>query len=114
MFHDFLLGKIREKDPSKVWLKDESLGRVETFGRVAGSVAKMASAINKLGIAKDDVICMFCANYVEYWLLCLAGWSCGACIMPVNCEIDIEQLREQLVEARVTVRARLHYRHMAV
>eukprot|EP00094_Tigriopus_californicus_P002372 TCALIF_02290-PA protein Name:"Similar to 4cl2 Probable 4-coumarate--CoA ligase 2 (Dictyostelium discoideum)" AED:0.08 eAED:0.08 QI:10/0.81/0.83/0.91/0.90/0.83/12/272/929 len=99
-FHDFLLAKIKEKDPNKVWLKDVSLGRTETYGRVAGSVSKIASGLTKLGFGKRDVVCMCCSNYVEYWLLALAAWKCGGCVMPVNCEIDMDVLEEQLTEAK--------------
>ena len=39
---------------------------------------------------------MFCSNYVEYWLIALAAWSCGGCVMPVNCELEPEHLEKQL------------------
>ncbi len=42
---------------------------------------------------------MYCSNYVEYWILALAAWQCGGCVMPANCELDPRQLEEQLVEA---------------
>ena len=46
---------------------------------------------------------MFCSNYVEYWLIALAAWSCGGCIMPVNCELEPEHLRLQLGQAKAKV-----------
>ncbi len=104
-FHEYILQKIREKDPNKVWLKDVTLGRTETFGRVASSVAKMASGLNKIGFGARDVMCMYCSNYVEYWLLALAAWSCGGCVMPVNCELEVDQLERQLMAAEAKVRA---------
>ena len=38
---------------------------------------------------------MYCSNYVEYWTIALAAWSCGGCIMPTNCELDPRQLEDQ-------------------
>ena len=49
-----------------------------------------------VGFGKGDVLCMFCSNYVEYWLIALAAWSCGGCVMPVNCELEPEHLEKQL------------------
>ena len=40
-------------------------------------------------------MCMYCSNYVEYWTIALAAWSCGGCIMPTNCELDPRQLEDQ-------------------
>ena len=54
-------------------------------------MAKIASGLTKIGFGKKDVICMFCSNYVEYWLVALAAWSCGGCVMPVNCELEVGQ-----------------------
>ena len=94
---------MREKDGNKVWLKDATLGRAEKFGTVAASVAKIASGLTKIGFGPKDVICMYCSNYVEYWLITLAGWSCGGCVMPVNCELESDQLRLQLIEAEAKI-----------
>eukprot|EP00095_Tigriopus_kingsejongensis_P001553 maker-scaffold137_size321222-snap-gene-0.10 protein:Tk01553 transcript:maker-scaffold137_size321222-snap-gene-0.10-mRNA-1 annotation:"4-coumarate-- ligase-like" len=101
--HEFLLAKIKEKDPNKVWLKDVTLGRTETYGKVASNVDKIASGLTKLGFGKRDVICMCCSNYVEYWLVALAAWKCGGCVMPVNCEIEFDLLEEQVTEAKAKV-----------
>jgi long-subunit acyl-CoA synthetase (AMP-forming) len=38
-------------------------------------VNKIASGLTKLGFDKGDVICMFCSNYVDYWIIVLAAWS---------------------------------------
>ena len=46
---------------------------------------------------------MFCSNYVEYWLLTLAVWSCGGCVMPVNCEMEAAALQHQIVDAGAKV-----------
>jgi len=43
------------------------------------------------------VACMYCSNYVEYWLIALAVWSCGGCIVPANCESDSETMTEILL-----------------
>ena len=48
-------------------------------------------------------MCMFCSNYVEYWLLALAAWSCGGCVMPVNCELELDELEDQLEQAKAKV-----------
>ena len=37
-------------------------------------VNKLASGLTKLDFGKGDVICMFCSNYVDYWLIALAAW----------------------------------------
>ena len=65
--HEYLLGKIRSQDPGKIFLKDITLSRTETYGRVTTSVANISSGLNKIGFGQGDVICMYCANYVEYW-----------------------------------------------
>ena len=44
-FHEFLLKKIDEKPGDRVWLKDVSMGRVETFGGVKKTVMRVASGI---------------------------------------------------------------------
>ncbi len=59
-----------------------------------------------IGFGKEDVVCMFCSNYVEYWLVVLAAWTCGGCVMPVNCELEIEPLEQQLTLAKAKVRYR--------
>ena len=46
---------------------------------------------------------MFCSNYVEYWLISLAAWSCGGCVMPVNCELEVEPFEHQLTAAKAKV-----------
>ena len=86
-----------------MWIKDVSNGRFELFGNVPNAVTRIASGLTKLGYGKGDVICMFCSNYVEYWLIALAAWSCGGCVMPVNCELDPDHLEEQLNLAKAKV-----------
>ena len=103
LFHEFLLQKIDEKPGDKLWMKDVSNGRVENYGHVRKMVAKIASGLTKIGFKKSDVICMFCPNYVDYWLICLAAWSCGGCVMPVNCELEMSDFEQQLNEAKVKV-----------
>ena len=98
-----ILQKIREKPSDKVWIKDVSNGRCEVFGNVNSSVNKIASGLSKLGFGKGDVLCMFCSNYVEYWLIALAAWSCGGCVMPVNCELEPEHLEKQLKVTKAKV-----------
>ena len=46
--HDYLLQKIRAQNPQKVFLKDVTLGRTETFGHFAESVVKVASGLTKV------------------------------------------------------------------
>ena len=46
--HDYLLQKIRAQNPQKVFLKDVTLGRTETFGHFADSVVKVASGLTKV------------------------------------------------------------------
>ena len=99
--YEHLLAKIREKDPSKVWLKDVTSGRTETFGRVGQSVAKIASGLTKIGFGKKDVLCMYCSNYVEYWLIVLAAWSCGGCVMPINCELEVKKWIRTALNSKV-------------
>ena len=80
-----------------------SNGRFELFGNVNEAVTKIASGLFKLGFGKGDVLCMFSSNYVEYWLIALAAWSCGGCVMPVNCELEPEHLEHQLNMAKAKV-----------
>ena len=70
---------------------------------MAASVTKIASGLTKLGFGKRDVLTLGCSNYVEYWLIALAAWSCGGCVMPVNCEAEIEVLEDQLGQAKAKV-----------
>jgi len=46
---------------------------------------------------------MYCSNYVDFWLIVLAAWSCGGCVMPVNCELEVEHLEQEMTEAKVKV-----------
>ena len=103
-FHEFLLQKIDEKPEKKLWMKDVSNGRVEEFGNVRKKVSSVASALSKLGFKEKDVICMYCPNYVDYWLMSLATWTCGGCVMPVNCELEPDDLIQQLTDAKAKVR----------
>ena len=103
-FHEFILHKIREVSDDKLWMKDVSSWRVEYFGQVNQSVHKIASALTKIGLKKGDVVCMYCSNYVDYWLVVLAAWTCGACIMPVNCELEPNLLECQLSSVNAKVR----------
>ena len=41
---------------------------------------------------------MWTANFVEYWICCLAAWELGAAVMPVNCLIHTDKLATQLLE----------------
>ena len=84
-------------------MKDVSNGRVEEFGNVIPKVKSISSALSKLGLEEKDVLCMYCPNYVDYWLMCLATWSCGGCVMPVNCELEPEDLTQQLTDAAAKV-----------
>jgi acyl-coenzyme A synthetase/AMP-(fatty) acid ligase len=59
--------------------------------------------LTKLGFSKGDVLCMYCSNYVDYWLIVLAAWSCGGCVMPVNCELEVDALEMEITEAKVKV-----------
>ena len=56
--HDYLLQKIRAQNPQKVFLKDVTLGRTETFGHFADSVVKVASGLTKviIGDVLDDLL----------------------------------------------------------
>ena len=46
--HDYLLQKIRAQNPQKVFLKDVTLGRTETFGHFVDSVVRVASGLTKV------------------------------------------------------------------
>ena len=46
---------------------------------------------------------MYCSNYVEYWIVALAAWTCGGCVVPTNCEMEPELLEEQLMECKAKV-----------
>ena len=102
-FHEFILQKIREKPSDRIWIKDVSNGRYELFGNIPGAVSKIASGLSNLGFTKGDVLCMFCSNYVEYWLIALAAWTCGGCVMPVNCELEPKHLEKQLNETKAKI-----------
>ena len=102
-FHEFILQKIREKPSDRIWIKDVSNGRYELFGNIPGAVSKIASGLSNLGFTKGDVLCMFCSNFVEYWLIALAAWTCGGCVMPVNCELEPKHLEKQLNETKAKI-----------
>ena len=52
---------------------------------------------------KGDVLCMFCSNFVEYWLIALATWTCGGCVMPLNCEMEPKNLENQLTLGKAKI-----------
>ena len=81
-----------------MWLKDQTTGRSETFGEVSGHVASICAGLVDLGFSAGDVVCMWCSNYVEYWLVCLAVWELEGVILPVNCLISLDKLVGQLKE----------------
>ena len=89
-------------------MKDVSNGRVEEFGNVRKAVLSISSGLTKVGFQAKDVMCMYCPNYVDYWLMCLAAWSCGGCVMPVNCELEGDDFQQQISDAKVKVSIKLH------
>ena len=46
---------------------------------------------------------MFCSNFVEYWLIALATWTCGGCVMPLNCEMEPKNLENQLTLGKAKI-----------
>ena len=66
-------------------------------------MSNLEAGLGKLGVKTGSVVCMWCSNYVEYWLLCLAVWNLGATILPINCLTNTERLQEQLRETSTSV-----------
>ena len=66
-------------------------------------MTKIASGLTRLGFGKGDVLCMFCSNFVEYWLIALATWTCGGCVMPLNCEMEPKNLEYQLTLGKAKI-----------
>ena len=87
----------------RLWLKDQTTGRSETFGQVAGHVASISAGLVDLGFSAGDVVCLWCSNYVEYWLVCLAVWELGGVTLPVNCLIGLDKLVAQLKETGASI-----------
>jgi len=97
-FSKLILSSLAAQNADRVWLKDQTTGRSETFGEVSGHVASICAGLVDLGFSAGDVVCMWCSNYVEYWLVCLAVWELEGVILPVNCLISLDNLVGQLKE----------------
>jgi len=97
-FSKLILSSLSSQNPERIWLKDQTTGRSETFGEANRKVANVVASLKKLGIGEGSVVCMWSSNYVEYWLICLSVWELGGIILPVNCLTNTERLLEQLKE----------------
>ena len=53
----------------RVWLKDQTTGRSETFGEAGRHVTNVGAGLAKLGVGAGTVVCVWASNYVEYWLV---------------------------------------------
>ena len=84
-------------------MKDQTTSRSETAGGVADHVASLAAGLLELGFSAGDVVCLWCSNYVEYWLVCLAVWELGGVTLPVNCLISLDKLVAQMQETGVSI-----------
>ena len=87
----------------RLWLKDQTTGRSETFGQVKGHVESLCTGLVEIGVSAGDVVCVWCSNYVEFWLICLAVWELGGVTLGVNCLITHDKLIEQLKETGAAV-----------
>jgi len=97
-FSKLILSSLASQKADRLWLKDQTTGRSETFGQVAEHVASLSAGLADLGFSAGDVVCLWCSNYVEYWLVCLAVWELGGVVLPVNCLISLDKLAAQLKE----------------
>jgi acyl-coenzyme A synthetase/AMP-(fatty) acid ligase len=102
-FSRLILSSLAAQKPDRLWLKDQTTGRSETFGQVGDHVASIAAGLLELGFSPGDVVCLWCSNYVEYWLVCLAVWELGGATLPVNCLISLDKLEAQLKETGVSM-----------
>jgi len=102
-FSKLILSSLASQKPDRLWLKDQTTGRTEKFGEVGGHVSSLCTELQDLGVCPGDVVCLWCSNCVEYWLLCLAVWEIGAVTLPINCRMDRSKLEEQLKETGASV-----------
>jgi len=102
-FSRLILSSLAAQKPDRLWLKDQTTSRSETAGGVADHVASLAAGLLELGFSAGDVVCLWCSNYVEYWLVCLAVWELGGVTLPVNCLISLDKLVAQMQETGVSI-----------
>ena len=53
----------------RIWLKDQTTGRSETFGEAGRHVTNVGAGLARLGVCAGTVVCVWASNYVEYWLV---------------------------------------------
>lgn len=97
-FSSFILGSLVNQPTNKVWIRDISTGRTQTYQQARTNVEKIKQGLYVHGLKEGSVVCMWTTNFSEYWLVCLAAWELGAAIMPVNCLISLDKLEAQLKE----------------
>ncbi len=71
--HLLVLAKSSFQIP-RVWLKDQTTGRSETFGEAGRHVTNVGAGLAKLGVGAGTVVCVWASNYVEYWLVSWDNW----------------------------------------
>ena len=102
-FSRLILSSLAAQNADKCWLKDQTTGRSETFGVGGRDCRRLARSLALLGVGEGVVVCLWCSNYVEYWLLCLATWELGGVTLPTNCLTNTERLQHQLQETSALV-----------
>jgi len=99
-FSSLLLTSIASHPQERLWLKDVTTGKNVTFGSVASQVSCLTGRLAELGISEGTVVCIWCSNYTEYFIICLAVWELAGTVLPVNCLISYDRLSSLLSETK--------------
>ncbi|XP_039248545.2 uncharacterized protein LOC120326340 [Styela clava] len=93
-FSDYMLKAMNDKR-DKIAIVDAPTGRELTFGDVVDGVIKCASALNKRGLKKGDVMATCASNSPEYLIAIIAAAACGAVTTTCNPRYTAGEIEHQ-------------------
>nr|XP_039270552.1 4-coumarate--CoA ligase 1-like [Styela clava] len=93
--HEYILKQIAAYGDD-IALIDNTKGETLTFNQVSEHVRKLASALNKLGIKKGDIVAICSSNCIEYIVVMLAVSACGGITTTCNPLYSETEILQQL------------------
>nr|XP_002127963.1 4-coumarate--CoA ligase 1-like [Ciona intestinalis]XP_026689706.1 4-coumarate--CoA ligase 1-like [Ciona intestinalis] len=81
---------------NRVALIDGETGQTYTFAEIRQDVIKCSSELVRLGVQPGDMVCMCCANCLEYAVVVIAAAACAAVVTTCNPNYTTDELIKQL------------------
>uniref|UniRef100_H2Y3M9 Uncharacterized protein n=1 Tax=Ciona intestinalis TaxID=7719 RepID=H2Y3M9_CIOIN len=75
---------------------DGETGQTYTFAEIRQDVIKCSSELVRLGVQPGDMVCMCCANCLEYAVVVIAAAACAAVVTTCNPNYTTDELIKQL------------------